>query len=77
MQPWPQALYLRLPDTNHVADNAPAAIITNGWNEYVQQTLEADDFREWLHGALDEPTRCPKRAIREPSETVVFVDTMF
>ncbi|MFO1460319.1 MAG: prepilin-type N-terminal cleavage/methylation domain-containing protein [Verrucomicrobiota bacterium] len=58
------------PDTNHVADNAPRSYIMNGWNDYFQQTLEADDFAKYM--AHSTTNSMPEGAIREPSETVVF-----
>ena len=47
----------------------------NGWNDYFQQTLEADDFAKYM--AHSTTNSMPEGAIREPSETVVFGEKAF
>jgi len=58
------------PDTNHVADNAPRSYIMNGWNDYFQQSLDADGFARYMAHSIT--SSVPESALREPSETVVF-----
>jgi hypothetical protein len=60
-----------LADTNRLrGDTAPRSFIINGWNDYFQQTLSAEDFSKYMSGRYLTPLR--EAAIKEPSETIMF-----
>ena len=60
-----------LADTNRLrGDTAPRSYIINGWNDYFQQTLGAEDFGKYMSGRYLIPLR--EGAIKEPSETIMF-----
>ncbi|HTH50187.1 MAG TPA: prepilin-type N-terminal cleavage/methylation domain-containing protein [Candidatus Limnocylindria bacterium] len=58
------------PDTNHVADNSPRSYIMNGWNDYFQASLSADDFAKYMAHTV--VLSVPESAVPEPSDTIVF-----
>jgi prepilin-type N-terminal cleavage/methylation domain-containing protein len=63
-------------DTNHYpVDAAPRSYIYNGWNDYMQTVLSADEFTLYMDG------RCTNALIKSsaipyPSDTVVFGEKM-
>ena len=58
------------PNTNHIADNAPRSYIYNGWNDYFQTTLSAEDLQKYFeHTVL---LSIKESAISEPTDTIVF-----
>jgi len=58
------------PDTNHIADNAPRSYIYNGWNDYFQTTLSAEDFQKYMANTL--PSSLKETVISEPTDTIVI-----
>ena len=57
-------------NTNYIADNAPRSYIMNGWNDYFQSILSADDFKGYMAHTLI--VGLPEAAIQLPSDTIVF-----
>jgi len=53
-----------------VADNAPRSYIYNGWNDYFQTTLSAEDFRKYLSHEIVPAIK--ESVIAEPTDTIVF-----
>ncbi len=51
-------------------DTAPRSFIINGWNDYFQKTLGAEDFGKYMSGRYLTPLR--EAAIQEPSNTIMF-----
>lgn len=58
------------PNTNDIADNAPRSYIMNGWNDYFQLTLTADDFKKYMGHTV--VLSVPESAVKEPSDTIIF-----
>jgi prepilin-type N-terminal cleavage/methylation domain-containing protein len=63
----------RTGETNAVkypADAAPRSYTMNGWDDYFQSTLSAEDFQKYLLATYAEPMR--ESNITKPSDTVVL-----
>ncbi len=56
--------------TNYIADNAPRSYIMNGWNDFFQTTLPADEFAKYMAHTVT--LSVPDSALQEPSDTIVF-----
>jgi prepilin-type N-terminal cleavage/methylation domain-containing protein/prepilin-type processing-associated H-X9-DG protein len=57
-------------NTNYIADNAPRSYIMNGWNDYFQTTVSAQEFKQYMqHGII---LSVPETAVKEPSDTIVY-----
>jgi len=58
-------------DTNlYPADAAPRSYIINGWNDYFQKNLAAEDFKSYMSATYSGSIH--EADIRQPTETVVF-----
>jgi len=56
--------------TTNVADIAPRSYFINGWNDYFNDTLSADDFTTYMNGNY--PLGLKENLIRLPSDTIVL-----
>jgi prepilin-type N-terminal cleavage/methylation domain-containing protein/prepilin-type processing-associated H-X9-DG protein len=56
--------------TTNVADIAPRSYFINGWNDYFNETLSADDFTTYMTGSY--PLGLKENLIRLPSDTIVL-----
>jgi hypothetical protein len=52
------------------ADTAPRSYIVNGWNDWFEETLSAEDYRTFQQHAWPEGMRTT--SIRQPSDTILF-----
>jgi prepilin-type N-terminal cleavage/methylation domain-containing protein/prepilin-type processing-associated H-X9-DG protein len=56
--------------SNNVADAAPRSYFINGWNDYFNDTLSANDFTTYMNGSY--PLGLKENLIRLPSDTIVL-----
>jgi prepilin-type N-terminal cleavage/methylation domain-containing protein/prepilin-type processing-associated H-X9-DG protein len=56
--------------SNNVADAAPRSYFINGWNDYFNDTLDADDFASYMGGVY--PTGLKENVIAHVSDTIVL-----
>jgi len=52
------------------ADSAPRSYMINGWNDYFQQSLSAQDFTSYMNGTWQGGMK--ENAVLFPSETIAF-----
>ena len=58
-------------NSNNVADVAPRSYFINGWNDYFNETLGADDFADYMNGTY--LIGCLKESlIVHPSDTIIL-----
>ena len=56
--------------SNNVADASPRSYFINGWNDYFNEALSADDFGNYMSGIY--PNGLKENVIVHPSDTIVL-----
>src|SRR5271156_2280544 len=58
------------PNTNNLADSSPRTYMVNGFNDYFFQSLDTNDFGNFMNGIY--PQGMPDNKFQFPSDTIIF-----